>query len=93
MVVTNALQSIVCTNNTPEIFDISYTFDPSNAVVRRTEDYILSYKYEIKFFLSSSAMLTIGGLDRNSHNDANYTLVINIQVDGGTQQYLYQCPM
>ena len=83
-VVANSLQSIVCKNTTPEISEISYyTFNPPAG--RLTKDYIPLHKYEIKFFLNSSATLTIGGLHSTNDNDANYTLKINIQVIQGTQ--------
>jgi hypothetical protein len=84
-ILANSLQNIVCTNTTPEIFDISYNFDPSNSVVRRTRVYYIPlHMHEFKFFLNSSATLTIGGIHSTRHNDANYTLVINIQVVPGT---------
>ena len=82
-VTANSLQSIVCRNTTREISEISYTFHP--AAVRSTKDYIPLHKYEIKFFLNSSATLKIGGLHSTNDNDANYTLKINIQVVPGNK--------
>ena len=87
-VTANSLQSIMCRNNTPEISDIAYNFHPPNAVVIPiVKDYIHPHKYEIKFFLNSSATLTIRGINSTNNNDANYTLEINIKVIQGIQEY------
>ena len=83
-VTAKSLQSIVCRNTTPEIGDISYTFNPP--ALRRTKNYLLFGKYDMKFFLNRSATLTIGGLHIISHNVANYTLKVNVKVDPGTQE-------
>lgn len=87
MVTANSLQSIVCKNNTSEISDIAYNFNPPNAAVRSSEVYYIPpHKYEKKFFLDSSATLMIRGINSTNNNDANYTLEINFQVVQGIQE-------
>ena len=86
-VTVNSLQSITCKNNTPEISDIAYNFDPPNAVVRSPEVYYIPpHKHEKKFFLNRPAMLMIRGINSTNHNDANYTLKVNFEVAPGTQE-------
>ena len=81
-ILANAPQIIKCKNTTAEISQIHYRFEPLNAVMRMETDYIPPHKYELKFFLNSSALLIVGGLNSTIENDADYTLEINFQVQG-----------
>lgn len=81
-VIADTLQSITCINNTVEIEHIGYDFIPTNAVVRKKEDYVSPHKHELKVFLNHSTTLIVRGLNSITANDADYTLEIKVNVEG-----------